>query len=258
MLHLQLLGLAAVVAGQPCFAQEYRVGAGDTLDVQVFDEPRLSRETLVPSRCTIDVELIGTVEICGRTTLEIAADIHARFADGYLVNPHLIVSVTTYGSQKIEIRGAIKTPGIQVLTGPTALSQVITTAGGPQGDNVVEVEVVREDGSATTYTISRLNVGDEPVLVHAGDTVILRLGRHVYVDGEVKTEGQVPFHEGLTVSQAISLAGGPGVYASNRRVFILTGNGERKVVNLHRVREGREPDVLLKPDDRITLPRSLF
>ena len=88
--------------------------------------------------------------------------------------------------------------------------------------------------------------------------MILRQGRHVYVGGEVKTEGQVPYQEGLTVSQAISLAGGPGEYAAIRRVFVLTKSGERTVVNLVRVREGRAEDPVLHPDDRVTIRRSYF
>lgn len=255
-MHSVVLGLVASAAVTPCLAQDYQVGAGDTVSIQVFDEPRLSRVSLVPARCAVDVELIGSVDVCGRTTVDIAADVRARFADGYLVNAHVIVEVKTFGSQKIEVRGAIKKPGIQVLTGPTSLSQAITAAGGPDGENVVEVDVIKEDGAIASFLLSKLNLAVEPILVSGGDTVILRQGRHVYVDGEVKTEGQVPFHEGLTVSQAVSLAGGPGKYASLRRVFVLTGSGERIVVNLLRVREGRDADVELKPDDRITLRRS--
>ena len=252
----RVITLAALGTCSPSLAQEYQVGSGDTVSIQVFDEPRLSRVSLVPPRCSVDVELIGAVDICGRTTAEIATEVRSKFAEGYLVNPNVIVEVTTYGSQKVEIRGAVKQPGIQVLAGPTALSQIITTAGGPDGDNVVDVEVVSQSGHAVTYALSSLSVDEAVVLVSAGDTVILRQGRHVYVDGEVKSEGQVPYHEGLTVSQAISLAGGPGKYASQRRVFVLTQGGERIVVNLQRVRDGRDADVVLKPDERVTLLHS--
>lgn len=247
--------MAALALAGPGLAQDYRLGAGDVVSIKVYDEPRLSRETLVPSSCAVDVELIGAVEVCGRTTVEIAAEVERRFADGFLVDPHVIVEVRTFGSQRIEVRGAVKKPGIQVLTGPTTLSQAITLGGGPEGDNVVEVDLVRADGGVATFTISKLNLG-EPVLVEAGDTVVLKQGRHVYVDGEVEKEGQVPYTEGLTVLQAVTLAGGPGTYASLRRVFVLSKDGQRKVVNLQAIREGRAEDVVLQPDDRITLRRA--
>lgn len=242
----------------PCFAQDYQVGAGDTLRVEVFGEPQLSRSALVPFGCSLDVDLIGAIRICGRTTREIAEDIAAHYAAGYLVAPHVIVQVATYGSQKIEVRGAVKTPGIQVLTGPTSLSQAITAAGGPDGDNVVDVDVVSASASEKTYQLSTLNLADPPVLVSGGDTIVLRKGRHVYVDGQVKTEGPVPFHEGLTVSQAVSLAGGPNEYALLRQAYILKANGGRVVVNLVRIRNGKTPDLILLPDDRVTLRRSYF
>ncbi len=256
-LVLALFELTFAVSS-PCFAQDYQVGAGDSVNIQVFDEPRLSGTKLVPSSCHIEVELIGSIDICGHTTTDIANEVQARLAAGFLINPHVTVDVSTYGSQKIEVRGAVKAPGIQVLTGATSLSQAITAAGGPMGDNVVEVDVIKQSGESTTYTLSKLNLDPAPVLLSAGDTVILRQGRHVYVDGEVKTEGQVAYHEGLTVSQAVSLAGGPTIYASQRRVYILTASGKRVVVNLARVRNGRDQDVVLNPDDRVTLPRSFF
>lgn len=250
--------VVALLVTTPGFAQDYQVGAGDTLSVEVFGEPQLSRRALVPFGCSLDVDLIGAVRICGRTTREIAADIESLYAAGFLVSPHVIVQVATYGSQKIEVRGAVKTPGIQVLTGPTSLSQAITAAGGPDGDNVVEVEVVSADGRVQSYQLSALNLAEPPILVSGSDTIILRQGRHVYVDGQVKTEGPVPFHEGLTVSQAVSLAGGPNEYALLRRAFILKSDGGRIVVNLIRIRNGKAQDVVLVPDDRVTLRRSYF
>ncbi len=252
-----LLALAATVVG-PAAAQDYQVGAGDTLSVQVFDEPQLSHSAVVPSSCDLNLDLIGAVHICGRTTTEIAADIQARYANGFLVSPHIIVEVTTYGSQKIEVRGSIKTPGIQVLTGPTSLSQAITAAGGPDGTNVVDVEVDSADGKQSTYQLSTLNLTEPPVLVSGGDTVILRQGRQVYVDGEVKNQGSVAYREGITVSQVVTLAGGPTEYATLRRVFVLRSTGAKLVVNLVRVRNGKDQDVVLGPDDRVTLRRSYF
>lgn len=248
-----VFGLGALAACSPCFAQGYQLGVGDSVSIQVYNEAALSRISPISSACRVDMPRIGMVEVCGRTTADIAEDVRGRLAAGYLVDPDVIVEVAAYGSQKVQVKGAVKNPGIQVLTGPTSLSQIITAAGGPQGENVVEVQVSTPSGVTTTYLLSKL---DQEVLVSGGDDVLLVKGQHVYIDGEVKNEGPVPYHEGLTVSQAVSLAGGPGEYGSNRRVWILKANGERIVVNLVRVRDGRDADVMLEPDDRVTMRHS--
>ena len=252
--------VAAVLApARAAFASDYVVGAGDQLHIEVYGEPSLKREALVPVGCSIDVALIGDVVVCQRTVAQIEADIRTRLGESYIIDPRVIVSVDMYGCQKVEVGGAVKSPGLQVLRGDTPLTEVITAAGGPFDTNVLEVEhVARENGAASVYTLADLDAAPGKVLVRAGDSVLLRRGRQVYVDGEVKEEGPVPFRTGLTVTQAITLAGGPSPYASRRKAIVLTGKGERVEVNLNAVRAGKVADRVLEPDDRITLPRSWF
>jgi polysaccharide export outer membrane protein len=239
-------------------AQDYLLGPGDTIRVAVFGEPTLSRTLQISQACQVDIELIGAVPVCGATPDAVASVITAKLADGYLVSPSVIVEIAEYGSQRVEVRGAAATPGMITLKGPTPLTEVISMAGGPAQPSVVDVEHAPAGGQATAYPLSQLYVTRDPVLVKGGDTVYLRPGRNVYVDGEVATEGPIAYREGMTVTQAITLAGGPSAYASRRRVIVLRGSGERVAVDLAAVRRGRLVDPVLQPDDRITLPRSWF
>ena len=70
----------------------------------------------------------------------------------------------------------------------------------------------------------------------------------VYVSGQVSKPGAVPYSEGLTISQAIILAGGSKSTARLRKVYIKRGDQQIKV-NLKRVLQGRDDDVVLQPDD---------
>lgn len=239
-------------------AGDYLLGPGDTVRLAVFGEPTLSRNLQIPATCQIDVELIGPVKACGRSPEAVAADISTRLADGYLVSPSVIVEIAEYGSQRVEVRGAAVTPGMRTLKGPTPLTEVIALAGGPAQPSVVQVEHVPAGGKATVYQLSQLYAVHDTVLVNGGDTVYLMPGRQVYLDGEVATEGPIAFREGMTVTQAVTLAGGPSEYASRRRVIVLRASGERVAVDLAAIRRGRIPDPALQPDDRITLPRAWF
>jgi len=86
-------------------------------------------------------------------------------------------------------------------------------------------------------------------------------GRKIYVMGEVKKPGAYAIQEGLTVLNACILAGGFTEYASPRRVKLTRiENGNQKIieVNLIKVQEGREADLVLQTGDRVDVPQGWF
>ena len=236
----------------------YELGAGDTISIEVFKEDDLSRTLTVPSSCTVELPLIGAVSVCGRTPRGLADHIEERLADGYLVNPVVTTDVVTFGSQRVEVVGAVKEPGVVVLTGTMTLSELVASRGGPTDATVLEVEHVRADGTTETDRVSQLPTAGSKTYVSAGDVVILRKGRRVFVHGEVRKEGPVPFEEGLTALQALGLAGGPGDFAGLRRAYVLRADGSREPINLKRIADGKDPDVVLGPDDQLVIRRSIF
>ena len=236
--------------------KNYRLGPGDTIVVNVYAEPELARTVRIPENCSVELGLIGPTSLCGTTLLEASALIEARLVQGYLKHPQVFVGIEIYGSQLVEVMGAVAKRGIQALEGQTTLSQVITSAGGPSAENVVEVDVVSEGGQVTTYQLANLNAMDP--LIQAGDKIILREGRHVYVHGEVESEGAVVFRKGLTVTQALALAGGPAEFAQLRKAHVLRGDGDKIVVNLRRIIGGKAVDFVLEPDDKLIVRRSSF
>lgn len=250
--------LAGVVHAAPVEGQTaYHLGAGDTIRIEVFKEPDLSRTVQITATCNIEVGLIGDVSACDRTPTELKAEIEDRLADGYLVEPIVIVDVTEYGSQKVEIGGQIKTPGVQILKGPTTLSQIIAQAGGPAAENVVEVLVVSANNTTTTYQLRELEKLSVTPMVEDGDKIILGQGRFVHVSGEVGKVGPVPYRDGLRVSEAFTQAGGFGQYASHRG-YLVRSNGDKIRFNMQRILDGREPDIVLNPDDKLVIKRSAF
>ena len=254
MFRQATLLFALITPAVAAAAGDYQLGVGDSVQVHVQGEPELTREIQVAASCGIEVGLIGSVDACGRTTDQLSTEIRERLADGYIRHPQVSVEVTEYVSQKVLVTGAVRSPGEQALEGPTALIEVIAAAGGRTADNVVEVAVIR-DGTQTTYQLPELEEG-RVVQVVAGDRVVLREGRLVYVQGEVANEGPVVYREGLTVTQALSMAGGPGEFAGLRRAYILRADGEKISVNLRRILEGREAEVPLQPDDKLVVKRS--
>lgn len=251
------LGLSLTLLATPSFAADYRIGAGDKLSVVVYGEPELTRELVVDDTCAITVGLVGRMPACEQTTSELEAALVARWSEGFLVNPQVVVQVVQFRSQFVEVDGEVQRRGRQWLEGPTTLAEAITAAGGPRAENVVDVTLYSADGSSRSFELATLATM-EPVYLKSGDRISLNPGRLVYVQGEVQKEGPVVFREGLTVSQAVGMAGGVGDYANSRKVTVLRADGTQVRVNLQQVNLGRAEDLVLGPEDRVIVAKSWF
>lgn len=75
-----------------------------------------------------------------------------------------------------------------------------------------------------------------------------------FVRGEVKKEGRYRLTGGLTLVQAVSVAGGYTEYAQPKKVQIMRG-GKNLRFNMKDIYEGKVPDPLIKRGDVIVVPR---
>jgi polysaccharide export outer membrane protein len=83
--------------------------------------------------------------------------------------------------------------------------------------------------------------------------------RLVFVLGEVKSPGSLPFVDGMTVIQAIAMAGGvTSDGAPNRMQITRTVEGEPRTIRVQfqSISRGKGVNVLLMPNDVITVPPS--
>lgn len=242
---------AAAATGSP-------LGVGDTVRVDVYGEPDITRSARITPSCSIDLHFIGAVQVCGRTTDDVATEVQARLADGYLNHPAVLVSIQEYGSQRVELKGEIAQPGVQVLEGPTTLSQLITQAGGPTSQNVLQVQLSSQDQEPQFYDLSVVGTPGNTVWVRSGDVVTLLPPEYVFVHGEVANIGPVPYRTDLTATEALGLAGGPTRFASLGRAFIIRADGERLRVNIKRITRGEAADISLQPGDKLVVRQSVF
>jgi len=163
--------------------KDYRIGADDLLEIQVFGVDQLSRAVRVNSRGNVSLPLIGTVEVAGLTALEAETSIAAKLADSYLQDPQVSVFIKEYTSQRVTIEGAVNRPGIYPLRGQTTLLRSLAVAGG-QGSlsDMTEVLVFREDGGGKretlVYDVERIRRGEvEDPIVMNEDLIVVNRSR---------------------------------------------------------------------------------
>jgi protein involved in polysaccharide export with SLBB domain len=86
-------------------------------------------------------------------------------------------------------------------------------------------------------------------------TLLENEAQFFYVSGQVKSPGEKSFRRGLTLTQAISAAGGLSKNSKAAQVARDKGKGFLEVTHykLKEIESGKVPDPILQPGDRITI-----
>ena len=239
----------------------YAVGPGDVLDVRVYGEDDLSKHFTLNREGELIVPYVGRVGVKGLTVSQIAVELESRLRDGFLVDPQVTVQVFEYKAKPIQILGEVEEPGIYYLRGESNVQTILARAGG-SAENVTQARVVRDQGGRVEsflVDLESLSQGDGTgtLRLQAGDTIHVLPAARVFVSGEVKEEGAVSWREGMTAWQALSKAGGPTRTAKLKGAYVLR-QGSTIEVDLKAVKQGKAEDVVLRPDDQLVLPESIF
>jgi polysaccharide biosynthesis/export protein len=164
-------------AQAPAVTDEYKVGPGDKLRIEVYKDQQLSQSVQVRPDGKITLPLIGDMDATGRTPIELRDTIATSLKD-YLNNPTVTVIVVEAVASQVYVMGEVTHPGTMQLHGPTTILQALAMAGGfKEFANTKDVKVLRPNGSAMeTLRFNYKDVlnGDaRPFYLRAGDTVVV-------------------------------------------------------------------------------------
>jgi polysaccharide biosynthesis/export protein len=243
-----------------------RIGAGDLLEVSVFDIPELTQRVRVDSAGDAGLLLIGGTHVAGLTVSEANRVIETKLLSGDFVRePRAAVLVLEYATQGVSVLGEVARPGVYPALGPRKLFDLISSAGGLTQRAGREITITRRDGTGPSTVVKiedpgLSNAGN--LEVFPGDTLAVSKAGLVYVLGDVGRPGgfMLQNSEHLTALQAIALAMGVNRTASVNGARLIrktpTGGGETALM-LKKIMEAKEPDVALQPDDIIFVPVSM-
>ena len=115
---------------------DYVIGAGDLLDIEVFDVHELSRELRVSQTGTIGIPLVPVrLHVAGLTEMQAEQKIaEVLEANGLVTHAEVSVSVKEHKSKPITIVGAIPRPMVYQADRQMTLLEVLAEAGGVSGD----------------------------------------------------------------------------------------------------------------------------
>jgi polysaccharide export outer membrane protein len=282
-----ILRLAVITFGceavLPATPETYRIGAGDELAIWALGtDETTTKPTIVDHDGFIDVQMAGRVRAAGLTVDQLKQNLTEQLRT-YVKDPEVTVSIVDYHSEPVAVIGAVKDPGVRDLRGGKRLAEVIAQAGGMTADAGNTIYVTRRNqwgtlsapgtqakdgGDANTIEIPvnqllQGGMSEYNIAIQPNDTISIPRARLVYVLGDVNKPGGFVLNErpGISVLQALSLAGGMTRFAAAANVAILRSDpGSTKrheiAVNLKHITGPQSDDIELKPDDILFVPNS--
>ena len=127
--------------------KDYKIGAGDILDITIWKEPDLSREAvLVRTDGKISFPLLNDVQAAGLTPLEMKKNMEVGLKE-FISNPFVTITVRSPESQKIYILGEVLNTGEYPLTKNLTVLQAFALAGGfTEWASKKEIILMRKEG----------------------------------------------------------------------------------------------------------------
>lgn len=244
-----------------------KLAPGFLLNVVVYDEPDFSGPARVDNEGNLNLAFLKPVHVAGDTVADAKIALQKAFKDqGILKNPQVSIDVQQFATTTATVIGEVQNPGKVELLKPHSLLDVIGMTGGETSlaGNVVELKRADGDPPVKDYHYTRGSDGAEirDVMVHPGDTVIIKKTGIVYVLGAVNRPGGYAMQEQgeLNVAQAVSLAQGLTLQAkvSGLRVVQRNPDGTMKEipVSYKKIMDGKEAPMMLAAGDIVYVPVS--
>lgn len=241
----------------------YRVGAGDVLQVVVWEHPELSTPAgqqqqteangrLVQPDGTLYFPYVGSLQAAGKTLPELR-EILARRLKDWIEMPQVDVGVVRVNSAKVTFSGAFEKGNEQYISQvPLTLLGALGNAGIKTAEADLTGLTLKRDGQDYVLDVDALNRGANSlgsVYLKPGDHLHLPYNdrRKAYVMGEVQRPLAIPFKtRALTLSDALGQANGLRQETSDgNAIYVIRGleTVEQKPVRVYQL-EARSPATL--------------
>jgi len=225
--------------------RDYRIGPEDVLRITVYGHPDLTQTVAVQADGAFVFPLLGRVEADDLSAPDLERKLHDVLARDLIRDPQVAVTVQQYRSKVVFVMGEVSHPGPYPLLGTRRILEVLAKAGPMTANAGSEAVVVRarnpearpvlpsEVGAAPGGPAEVMHVDlraiqagalEQNLVLQPRDTVFVPAAPRVFVSGHVPNPGGYAITPGITVRQAVSLAGGS---ARSGRVRVLREVGGR-------------------------------
>ena len=254
--------------------ERYRIGYQDTLEVQVYDVPKLSQKVSVNPDGTITLFRAKNriMAVC-KTESELAQEIEKEYLS-FLKNPEVNVFATEKKSQSYGVIGSVEKAGNYYISRRIRLLELLTFAGGPNkeaGSRLIvaragsssackeesEDSVITNDLILINFKVKDVMEGKQNLWMQPGDIISVLDADEVYVYGNVKKVGPIKMKEPITLTQAIVSAEGLNPTAKSKVRVLRQKEGstdrEELLYDLKEIEKRKISDPFLEPNDIVAV-----
>ncbi len=163
---MALLALVRLSYAEEDGMSNYRLGAGDTISIIVFDEKELSLEKVKLSDAgSISYPMLGEIRVLGMTVSALQKKVTDGLKGTYLINPKVTVFIDQY--RDVFVNGQVQKPGNFPYQPGLTVRKAISIAGGFRDRaNTDAVSIIHENQINPTPVRGTLST-----LVEPGDTI---------------------------------------------------------------------------------------
>lgn len=184
--------VVSLVATAATAQDTYRIKPGDTLNIEVLEDPSLNRQAIVLPDGRFSFPYAGTVSAGGRTLSQIEKAVTAGIASNFAITPNVFVSVREQAKPKartgvaaprtydVYFLGEVKNPGqAQLKRGTTLLQALAQTGGFTRFAAQKRIQLRRTDPVTRAQTITTINYKamadgelSQDVVLQDGDVIL--------------------------------------------------------------------------------------
>lgn len=218
----------------------YRLQPDDILRVQVLDEQQVNAICPVGNDGNITAPFVGVVRAEGKTVTELTAELVKLYQEKLRIRePKVAVTVEKFRDLKASVVDMVNRPGVFDIRQTDTVIDLLSYGGGPilSGERRADLRraTLRRKGSREIIPIdlnALLRYGDmsQNYTLQDGDILTIPEDRfsQISVFGQVQRPGSFPFHDGMTLSDALSLGAGEIPYrGSLSKVVVSRANPAR-------------------------------
>lgn len=232
----------AVASFQPAtdmpVPQDYVVGPGDVVSVQLFGNVNAQYELSVNRDGAINFPEIGPIAVAGLEFSEMKEVLEARVAE-QMIGVRTSITMGELRSIRVFVLGDVNRPGSYSVSSLSTVTNAMFLAGGvAPGGTLRDVQIKRSgrlvkriDG----YDLMLRGDTSNDIRLQPGDVIFVPpVGPQVGVAGEVKRPAVYELNGERTVGQLIELAGGamPTAFEGQARLERIDEDAERTVLTL--------------------------
>jgi polysaccharide export outer membrane protein len=180
------LCLALCCAGSPVFhaqaqtsGTDYRLNAGDKIEISVWNEPDLKRDIAIRPDGRFSFPLTGDLQAAGRTVSDVRNELEQRLKN-FISEPVVTVTVTDVAGNRVFVIGQVNRPGMFVMNPELSVVQALSLAGGTTAfaklDSIIVIRRVADNQTVLRFNYDQVSSGrglEQNVMLESGDVVLV-------------------------------------------------------------------------------------